>query len=636
MILFGILFLIILSYSVNADWHSSTFGGSVTVEESATHTYHNVSFGASVTVETSGINNMTFSSINPTNESTVSTLNPQLSLSISNSQGNNMDVYFYTNASGTWQLVNDSNNPYIGFGGQSFSVNTENMTSYTTTYYWNVSVKDRTTSLWRNETYHFTTVNNQTPIINTTTILPVNNSENQTLQLSLSAYIYDNESDQMTWTIECSNGDSDSGSTYNDTISLSLSELEENTTYQWWVNVSDAYSSTNETFFFTTNYIEITAVSPAPDSTDVSLTPTLKMTPLADGDNIDIEFRSVVSGTWKTLQTFFNAADDIERQTTNTSHMDTQDTTYTWSVNITDNTTRSYWTNKTFTFTTLTEQTFTWHNASFGATVEVTDGNPSPILTNETPTDTATDISTSLSQVSVNISDNEHDFNFTIQGAFLSNVFGNNQANGTKSASVSGSLSYSTEYTWYVNSTDGNTWTNATYTFTTQSEPNVTFVSTSFGGSVTVESSAPTINSVSPANESTDILMQPTLELNITEPQSQQFDTDGNYSQTATFANTSNTTYWFTVHLNDTEGNWNNETFHFTIATYQWSSSTVWKIGKTSNEDTNLDMKVDSIDLIYILDRYLSNNETADFNSDGVVNYLDRSLIQNRYGENYE
>jgi hypothetical protein len=177
--------------------------------------------------------------------------------------------------------------------------------------------------------------------------------------------------------------------------------------------------------------------------------------------------------------------------------------------------------------------------------------------------------------------------------------------------------------------------------------------SSTFGGSVTVESSAPTINSVSPANESTDILMQPTLELNITEPQSQQFDitwttnasdwtqsntscTDGNYSQTATFANTSNTTYWFTVHLNDTEGNWNNETFHFTIATYQWSSSTVWKIGKTSNEDTNLDMKVDSIDLIYILDRYLSNNETADFNSDGVVNYLDRSLIQNRYGENYE
>ena len=297
-------------------------------------------------------------------------------------------------------------------------------------------------------------------------------------------------------------------------------------------------------------------------------------------------------------------------------------------------------------------ETYTWHNTSFGGSVEVTDGNPSPILTNETPSDTATGISTSLSQVSVNISDNEHDFNFTIQGSFLSNVLGNNQANGTKSASVSGSLSYSTEYTWYVNSTDGNTWTNETYTFTTCAEPNITFVSRSFGGSVEVLGSYPTINSVSPANESTAILMQPTLELNITEPQGQNFDitwttnasawtqsntscTDGNYSQTATFANTSNTTYWFTVHLNDTDGNWNNQTFHFTIETYQWTSSTIWKIGKTSEEDTNQDMDVDSEDLTYILNRYLSSNSTSDFNSDGIVNYLDRSLIQNRLGENY-
>ena len=296
-----------------------------------------------------------------------------------------------------------------------------------------------------------------------------------------------------------------------------------------------------------------------------------------------------------------------------------------------------------------------WHSSTFGAsvTVEVTDGNPSPTLTNETPTDTATDISITLAQVSVNISDNEHNFNYTIQGSFLSNVLGNNQANGTKTASTSATLSYSTEYTWYVNSTDGNTWTNATYTFTTQAEPNISFVSHSFGASVEVLGSAPTINSVTPANESTDILMQPTLEVNITEPQSQQFNitwttnasawtqsntscTDGNYSQTATFANTSNTTYWFTVHLNDTEGNWNNQTFHFTIATYQWASSTVWKIGKTSNEDTNLDMQVNQTDLTYTLNYYLSSNETADFNDDGIVNYLDRSLLQNRMGENYE
>jgi hypothetical protein len=295
----------------------------------------------------------------------------------------------------------------------------------------------------------------------------------------------------------------------------------------------------------------------------------------------------------------------------------------------------------------------TWHNASFGGSVEVTDGNPSPTLSNETPTDTSTGTSINLAEVSVNISDNEHNFNYTIQGSFLSNVLGNNQANGTKTAPVNGPLSYSTTYTWYVNTTDDNTWTNATYTFTTQSEPNVSWVSTSFGGSVEVLGNTPVINSVTPANQSSSSLFEPTLEINVSEPQGQSFDitwttnasawaqsntscTDGNYTQTATFANTSNTTYWFTVHLNDTDGNWNNETFHFTIAQYQWTSSTVWKMGKTSVEDTDLDMKVDSSDLTYIQSHYLSNNETSDFNTDGVVNYLDRSLMQNRLGENYE
>jgi hypothetical protein len=50
MILLGILCLIISSYSVIADWHSSSFGGSVTVEEPPSYTWHNTSFGGSVEV----------------------------------------------------------------------------------------------------------------------------------------------------------------------------------------------------------------------------------------------------------------------------------------------------------------------------------------------------------------------------------------------------------------------------------------------------------------------------------------------------------------------------------------------------------------------------------------------------------
>ena len=511
----------------------------MTVEDPpGTYQYTTSTFGGSVEVLSPGINNITVSSISPVNASTINNINPDLSVDIENTKGNNMDVYFYTNASGNWQLVNDVDNPFISFGNQTFSVSTENMSSFAETYFWNISVKDRITLLWRNDTYQFNTVENETPVINSSTALPANNSENISLQTDLSINIYDNESDLMSWNIDCSNGETDSGDSYNGTISLDLSELEENTSYTWWVNISDSYSSSNKSFTFKTNYIEITSVSPADGSTGVITSPTLNITPIANGDNVDIEFRSIVSGRWKTLKTYNNVGDNVFRKTTNTSHMDTNGITYTWSVNVTDNTTRSHWTNKTFTFTV-----------------------------------------------------------------------------GTSSS------------LWY---------------------------SVTFGGSVDVLGVKPIIESVTPANESTDILLQPTLEINVSEPEGNTFDitwttnasdwtqsntscTDGNYSQTATFANTSNTTYWFTVHINDTDGNWKNQTFHFTIAQYQWSSSAVWKIGKTSHEDIDLDMDVDNTDLQSLFNYYLQTSGLGenDINEDGIVDYLDRSLIQNRLGETY-
>ena len=54
--------------------------------------------------------------------------------------------------------------------------------------------------------------------------------------------------------------------------------------------------------------------------------------------------------------------------------------------------------------------------------------------------------------------------------------------------------------------------------------------------------------------------------------------TEGWHRQRASFVNLSNTTFWWTVNVNDTLGNWNNHTFKFTTRDYSWSGWSGWWI----------------------------------------------------------
>lgn len=68
----------------------------------------------------------------------------------------------------------------------------------------------------------------------------------------VSVDISDADAEQMTWTIEVSNGDDDNGADYDGTITCDLvSPLNYGETYTWWVNVTDGYDWTNETYTFT-------------------------------------------------------------------------------------------------------------------------------------------------------------------------------------------------------------------------------------------------------------------------------------------------------------------------------------------------------------------------------------------------
>ena len=101
---------------------------------------------------------------------------------------------------------------------------------------------------------------------------------------------------------------------------------------------------------------------------------------------------------------------------------------------------------------------------------EIQIDNYSPSITNENPLHNAVDISCDLPSVSVLINDTEGDlFNWTIESYYLNNAAGNNETNGTKTATLITPLPPGTAILWYVNATDrgSNKWTNKTYMFTT-------------------------------------------------------------------------------------------------------------------------------------------------------------------------
>lgn len=105
----------------------------------------------------------------------------------------------------------------------------------------------------------------------------------------------------------------------------------------------------------------------------------------------------------------------------------------------------------------------------------ITDGgarpNTAPSFSNPYPTNGSINQPLSLTW-NITIEDPDADlFNWTIECSNSDSNSSNNDINGSKKLDISG-LSYSTEYTVWVNATDGYDWTREWFTFTTTDEPN--------------------------------------------------------------------------------------------------------------------------------------------------------------------
>ena len=95
----------------------------------------------------------TQSSPSPSDGATGQSQNPALSITVGDTNGDAMNVTFWTNATGTWGLIGYNDSSYNGTYQQTNS----SMDSYSTKYWWSVNVTDD--ALWTNQTYNFTTSN---------------------------------------------------------------------------------------------------------------------------------------------------------------------------------------------------------------------------------------------------------------------------------------------------------------------------------------------------------------------------------------------------------------------------------------------------------------------------------------------
>jgi hypothetical protein len=296
---------------------------------------------------------------------------------------------------------------------------------------------------------------NQQPVFGTPT--PGNSSTNNSLSLSWSIPINDPEGDVFSWTINCSNGQTTSGTgASNGTKSLALSGLAYLTTYTVWVNATDPTGSglyTRKWYTFATKVNRppiFGSPNPSNGSTNNSLSLSWSI-PINDSDRdafswaIQCNNGQTTSGTGASNGTKSLALSGLAYLTT-----------YTVWVNATDPTGSGIYTRKWYTFTTKASLP-----PVFGTPSSANGSTNNPLSFNW----------------SIPINDPEGDvFSWTIHCRNGQTTSGTGAWNGTKLLALSG-LTNSTTYKVWVNATDptgSGLYTRKWYTFTTMasSPPN--------------------------------------------------------------------------------------------------------------------------------------------------------------------
>lgn len=216
----------------------------------------------------------------PNNESTDVELIPTLEVSISDADGETMDLEWYSNSSGSWQSFGSNSNVEDGTYNQTNS----NFNDFDTTYWWYVTITDNIYTI-SSPIFHFTTYENFPP--NTpSNPYPANNELNVNIDINyLSWTSVDPNGDDVTFDVYFGKSNpppkkvsQQSGTTYDPGL------LDFDTKYYWKIVAYDEYdySSTGSVWSFTTeeNLPPNTPTDPNPENgaTDISINKLLKWT----------------------------------------------------------------------------------------------------------------------------------------------------------------------------------------------------------------------------------------------------------------------------------------------------------------------------------------------------------------------
>jgi len=280
-----------------------------------------------------------------------------------------------------------------------------------------------------------------------------------------------------------------------------------------------------------------------------------------DADKMTLTVRSNESGTWQDVNSSGNLGNGTYSNNTNVSWVDSYNTKYWISFNLTDGTD---WDNNTYYFTT--------------------EANTAPVNSNPYPSNGAIDIPITPTTINITVADvddAEQDMTIT----FRTNESGSWQDADTN-ASVNNGTYYclntlwvdtgTTKYWWSVNTTDScGGWDNDTYYFTTEplwsnSNPvNSNPVPTNGATGISVSPSQLniTINDLDDANQSMDITFRTNASGTWKDADTNNTVSNGTYyCLNTTWVTTYNTKYWWSVNTSDNHSTpgWDNDTYCFT------------------------------------------------------------------------
>ena len=402
-----------------------------------------------------------------------------------------------------------------------------------------------------------TTYTNTPPSFGTPT--PTNNSNNQPTSLTWSITITDIDSDLFNWTIEVSNGDTQSGNDEGNGVKqLSFSGGSLNTQYTVWVNATDGNDNsgnwTNHTYYFTIEQgtsAVISNPSPNNNSIDVSVSLSSISVTIEDPDGVNFDWYIT---TTPDVGSDSGLGESNGSKTCSVGGL-SYDATYTWYVNVWDTV---YWTNRSYDFT-----------------VESSPGpgpppNSAPVITSPYPDDVSTlQVTTPYCHIYVIDADGDlmtiNFYNSTDGISWTQQQMNSSVSTGTTVYwNYTQATGYNTLYYWRVTADDAVINISETYSFTTY--PN-----------------EPVISSYSPVDGSVDIIRNTTLSVTFFDYQGTDVDinwrsnssgswvdlgynnsvNNGTYIQYFENATEFNTEYWWCVNITDGTV-WTNATYSFT------------------------------------------------------------------------